>query len=119
MYKYTSELRADELGTSLIIHFHFADNVLAVGMYPYGNAREIQLPDGQYSFKCQHGQPECVGNLIEACLQKLTNFNPFYYLPVLECMESAKDPVSAAPECLELFIPNSSWDTVQKCAKVV
>jgi hypothetical protein len=43
--------------------------ILSVGLYPYGNAQESQLPDGSWKFQCQHGQPECTGNLIEVCIQ--------------------------------------------------
>ena len=43
-------------------------------MYPYGNAHEKKLPDGHYAYECQHGDVECQGNFIEACIQKETNF---------------------------------------------
>ena len=34
-------------------------------MYPYGNAKETQNPDGTWKFECQHGEKECTGNLLE------------------------------------------------------
>ena len=47
-----------------------------------------------------------------------TNYNPKYFLPVIDCMESADDTINAAPECLELFIPNLPYKIIDECAKV-
>ena len=87
-------------------------------MYPYGNAHEKKLPNGHYAYECQHGGRECQGNFIEACIQRATNFKASFYYPVLECMKAAKDPLNAAQECLENFVPNAKWDDVSKCANV-
>ena len=92
--------------------------ILEVRLYPYGNAKEIPLPDGSYAYKCQHGEEECKGNFIEACILDATNYNPEYFLPVIDCMESADDTINAAPECLELFIPNLPYKIIDECAKV-
>ncbi|XP_023342039.1 gamma-interferon-inducible-lysosomal thiol reductase [Eurytemora carolleeae] len=39
--------------------------IVQFSMYPYGNAKESQNPDGTWKFECQHGDKECTGNLIE------------------------------------------------------
>jgi len=31
---------------------------------PFGNAYETKNTDGTYSYKCQHGTSECLGNLM-------------------------------------------------------
>ena len=59
-----------------------------------------------------------LGNFIEACIQRETNFNADIYFPVLECMETAKEPLTVAKQCLELFVPNAKWSLVSKCAHV-
>lgn len=87
-------------------------------LYPYGNAHEEKLPDGHYKYICQHGDLECQGNFVEACIQYATSFNSNVYFPVLECMESAKNPLMAAKQCLALFVPNSNWSLVENCVNV-
>ena len=89
-------------------------------MYPYGNAHEEKLPNGTYQFHCQHGEKECIGNLIEACILDITNYNSAYYFPIIKCMESADDPVKAAPKCLEIYISDIPipYSLIDKCAKV-
>lgn len=41
----------------------------------------------EYVFECQHGEEECLGNLIHACAQKLLG-EPDAYMPFLLCMEA-------------------------------
>lgn len=90
--------------------------IMDIKMYPYGNAHEEKLPNGHYAYHCQHGDKECRGNFIEACIQRETNFNADVYFPVLECMETAKEPLTVAKQCLELYVPNAKWSLVSKCA---
>ena len=92
--------------------------IFEIELYPYGNAHEEKLPNGTYQFHCQHGEKECIGNLIEACILDITNYNSAYYFPILECMESADDPVKAAPKCLEIYISDLPFNLIDKCAKV-
>ena len=72
-----------------------------IKLYPYGNAHEKKLPNGHYAYTCQHGDLECKGNFIEACIQQETDFNADVYFPVLECMESSDKPLTVAKQCLE------------------
>ena len=101
---------------SPLLHFL---GIMDLRMYPYGNAHEKKLPNGHYAYECQHGGRECQGNFIEACIQRATNFKASLYYPVLECMEAAKDPLNAAQECLENFVPNAKWDDISKCVNVM
>ena len=62
-----------------------SSGIFKIRMYPFGNARETRLPNGTYSYHCQHGQQECEGNLLEVCLMKSLNFRAQKYLPILAC----------------------------------
>ena len=49
-------------------------DIINITFVPYGNTKEKYHPiTHQYSFTCQHGTDECLGNLIHVKLQ-LTNF---------------------------------------------
>lgn len=61
--------------TSFKIAFETKDiNLIAdFHLYPYGNAKEYQASD-RWIFKCQHGENECVGNLMENCAFDITDY---------------------------------------------
>jgi len=71
--------------------------------YPYGNANEKQNADGSWSFTCQHGVNECIGNMYEACAMEHNNATDSKNVPVwwpfFYCMEksgNAADTVVAS-----------------------
>ncbi|AWP10764.1 putative gamma-interferon-inducible lysosomal thiol reductase-like isoform 7 [Scophthalmus maximus] len=84
-------------------------DIMAVTLVPYGNAK---LPSPNSPFTCQHGEPECRGNLIEACIIHLTRHSS---LQIIYCMESAADVLNAAKPCLQLYAPSVSWSSVDSC----
>lgn len=73
-------------------------------VYPFGNAKESGS-SGEYTFTCQHGTPECEGNMYEACAINQNNgtdasTNAPYYWPFLVCMEQGA-PESDAEKCAQ------------------
>ncbi|XP_077439977.1 gamma-interferon-inducible lysosomal thiol reductase-like isoform X1 [Vanacampus margaritifer] len=86
--------------------------IMKVTLVPYGNAKE--LVSGNTTFACQHGEPECRGNMIEACILHLTGPTAFQ---TIYCMESAADVLSAAQPCLQMHAPAVSWASVDSCVK--
>ncbi|KAM9718790.1 gamma-interferon-inducible lysosomal thiol reductase isoform 2-T2 [Menidia menidia] len=85
-------------------------DIMSVTLVPYGNAQE--KPDGQkYQFECQHGEKECLGNMIETCLLNMTDMA----FPIIFCMESSTDVISAADSCVELYAPELSMDKLKSC----
>jgi len=90
--------------------------VMQVAMYPYGNAKQAQNPDGSWNFTCQHDAPECNGNLLEICIIKYLDWDSVKYVPIIECMEAADDPISSAQGCVEK-LSELSFDKIQTCAK--
>nr|XP_039269319.1 gamma-interferon-inducible lysosomal thiol reductase-like isoform X1 [Styela clava] len=90
--------------------------ILKIQLYSYGNAKEMKnASTGMWDFTCQHGPQECVGNLIENCIQKYTMNDPMKYFPIFYCMESAQDPVEAAKMCVTKG--GLKWSDVDTCAK--
>nr|XP_046263852.1 gamma-interferon-inducible lysosomal thiol reductase-like [Scatophagus argus] len=86
------------------------NDIMSVTLVPYGNAQEKH--DGQkYVYDCQHGEQECLGNMIETCLLNMTDMA----FPIIFCMESSTDVIKSAKSCLELYSPQLSWDTVMSC----
>ena len=85
---------------------------------PYGNAKEIQNPDGTFAYKCQHGERECAGNFREACIIYKTGYNATKYFPVLECMEASGKPLIYGKKCLKTFQPQIKWKNILDCASV-
>ncbi len=54
-----------------------------VKFYPYGNARQ-KKSGNKWVFTCQHGAPECQGNLIETCA--LNKMNSDKFMDFLICL---------------------------------
>lgn len=88
-------------------------DIMDLTVVPYGNAKETY--DGQkYVFTCQHGEAECLGNMIQACLLNLTESRAFN---IIFCMETATDVLQAAKPCVDLFAPELSEEKLWSCVK--
>ncbi|XP_069783855.1 gamma-interferon-inducible lysosomal thiol reductase-like isoform X4 [Narcine bancroftii] len=82
--------------------------------YQIASACQERNESGKWIFNCQHGQEECTGNMIEACLMHtLQNVKRFF--PIIFCMESAPDVISAAQLCLKVYEPTVDWTEIEKC----
>jgi len=88
--------------------------------FPYGNAKETQNADGTWTFTCQHGVNECIGNMYEACAIKYYNttdskhvptFWPFFY-----CMEKSGNAAdtTVASGCAKNN--GLDWTVITTCA---
>lgn len=89
-------------------------DIMKVVLIPYGNAQESY--DGkQYKFTCQHGEEECLGNMIETCLLNQTSFESAF--KTIFCMEASSNVVKAGEQCAKLFAPMVKWDSVMTCVK--
>ncbi|XP_068175934.1 gamma-interferon-inducible lysosomal thiol reductase-like [Antennarius striatus] len=87
-------------------------DIMTVTLVPYGNTKD--LPTTNSPFVCQHGEPECTTNMIEACIIHLTGHVAFQ---IIHCMESAADVLHAAQPCVQLYAPAVSWSSVDSCLK--
>ncbi|XP_059915589.1 gamma-interferon-inducible lysosomal thiol reductase [Gadus macrocephalus] len=86
-------------------------DILNVTLVPYGNAKEW-FDGKKYVFTCQHGEEECLGNMIETCLLTLAGSSAFQ---VIYCMESSTDVIKSAEACLNLYQPTLKWASVVSC----
>ncbi|XP_075877165.1 gamma-interferon-inducible lysosomal thiol reductase [Nelusetta ayraudi] len=85
-------------------------DIMTVSLVPYGNAQE-KAGVKKYIFECQHGEQECLGNMIEACLLN-TSSQAF---SIIYCMESSSDVIKAAKSCVGLHDPSLDWNEVMSC----
>merc|ERR1711970_105652 len=80
----------------------------------YGNSDTTGDMESGFSIQCQHGERECVGNVVQACTVK---YQPDMWSQVylMNCMAAAGQPEIAGPACFqELGI---DYDPVQACAE--
>ncbi|XP_029931307.1 gamma-interferon-inducible lysosomal thiol reductase-like [Myripristis murdjan] len=89
-----------------------ASGIMSVALVPYGNAEE-KVVGHKYVYQCQHGEQECLGNTIEACVMNMTGPAAF---PIIFCMESAADVIKAAESCVGVY-SNVSWSSIMSCVK--
>jgi len=106
------------LTTSLYPTFLKLQNtgLLKVNLYPYGNGHQKQKADGSWEFTCQHGVPECLGNLLEVCILSHLGWDQNLFLPVISCMEGADDPITSARGCVRDLAPSISFRDIKKCS---
>jgi interferon gamma-inducible protein 30 len=89
--------------------------------FPYGNANEKQNADGTWSFTCQHGVNECIGNMYEACAIEHNNSTnttshiptwwPFYY-----CMEKSGNAADTAVASACAKNNGLDWSVITACS---
>jgi len=87
---------------------------------PYGNANEKQAADGTWTFTCQHGVNECIGNMYEACAMEhnpglRSDGSPVWW-PFFYCMEKSGNAAveSVASGCATNNGLN--WTVITTCA---
>jgi len=56
----------------------------------YGNAAGVPP-----NVECQHGAPECLGNMAEECAKNQTGGAPLKYMPFVACLEAGQEITNA------------------------
>uniref|UniRef100_A0A8C7MT18 Gamma-interferon-inducible lysosomal thiol reductase n=1 Tax=Oncorhynchus kisutch TaxID=8019 RepID=A0A8C7MT18_ONCKI len=77
------------LTSQLFSTWTMLQDIMSVTLVPYGNAHE-SFDGKQYQFTCQHGEEECLGNMIEPTVYQV---------------------------CVALYDPNTKWDSIMTCVK--
>jgi len=82
-------------------------NITNIHFVPFGNARE----NTDKTFTCQHGAPECKGNMVQACGMY---FNPdqAVWWPYVACLEKGSPP-NDGQKCAQQTSLN--WDQINGC----
>ncbi|XP_077187623.1 gamma-interferon-inducible lysosomal thiol reductase isoform X2 [Paroedura picta] len=102
------------VSTQLFPTWVMLNEIMNVTLVPFGNAKETKA-EGKWHFECQHGQEECQGNMMEACLIHLLKDFDLYF-PVIFCMESGSAVVGNLLPCLKVYAPELSLANVTACA---
>jgi interferon gamma-inducible protein 30 len=89
--------------------------------FPYGNANEVKNADGTYTYSCQHGVNECIGNMYEACaMEHYPAYDPVTNIPqwwnFFYCMEKSGTPyqTSTASNCAASG--GLDWNVITTCS---
>ena len=97
-------------------------DIMSISLYPFGNAREHELTNGTYVYTCQHGEEECFGNFVEACILKMKQFDADQYMPMISCIEggvqTGKSIKNIVRSCLRMYLNKKSQSWVMECAMV-
>ncbi|RVE60975.1 hypothetical protein OJAV_G00165970 [Oryzias javanicus] len=92
--------------------WNLLNDIMSVNLVPYGNAQE-KTEGTKYVFECQHGEDECLGNMIETCLLNMTEMA----FQIIYCMESSTDVLGSVESCLKVYDPQLSMDKLNSCSK--
>lgn len=106
---------------SLWTAFEKVSDIFTITLVPFGNAMERKDPvkKDYYKFECQHGEQECIGNIIDSCvIYQLQNERASFNFT--HCVSSdlkehrGNDIEKAAKRCAKE--QNIDFDKVQTCA---
>lgn len=103
----------DFIQTQYYPAFRLIGNIMNVHLVPYGNAQETQ-EGGKWVYDCQHGEEECIGNLIETCAIYLYP-NASTYFSFIHCIETSSSvPRMAAPSCAQQY--ELDYSKIESCS---
>ena len=89
------------------------EKYLEVNLWAYGNASQ-RFEDGKWKFTCQHGESECLGNMIITCSQKILKtdvFNKFVVCFLDNIMEN-DNQFETVTQCSSHNVSNQLEDCV-------
>merc|ERR1719154_46058 len=72
---------------------------LQINYKPFGFASWVETGDGGFTFECQHGADECLGNKAQACLLNMVPKQE-EIVPLINCMMKTRNPPSIGDECI-------------------
>ncbi|XP_063003467.1 gamma-interferon-inducible lysosomal thiol reductase [Elgaria multicarinata webbii] len=89
------------------------NDIMNVTLVPYGNARETKGPT-KWEFDCQHGEDECLGNMMETCILHLLP-DPLFHMLTIFCLESSIYVSRNLQTCMKLYFPHVPLDNITNC----
>lgn len=85
-----------------------------LALIPYGKARTTDN-GGTYTFECQHGPVECLGNKVHGCVLKNVP-DTRLQTKIVTCMISNnRKPKKIAQKCVEKHLGTGHWAPIQAC----
>lgn len=89
-------------------------DIMDVTLIPYGNADTTKNPDGSYSFNCQHGPDECLGNKLHTCAIAKLDVTQEVLISFVKCTEAAQGTIVQRGETCakKLEVP---FEEVKRC----
>lgn len=88
--------------------------LLVLDLIPFGHCKVQQRKNGMYDFKCQHGEKECYGNRVHACvIQQGVDKGNAKVVMALTCLMNYNYQDMEVKRCLEKS--NLSWDRHKLC----
>ena len=92
---------------------------VVINLIPYGLAEESSnLFKGGYTYKCHHGENECLGNAVHACIEDIVGrINSYQFIICIENMvkKTKGDFLKASEMCLRDF--DGLYQQVSECAQ--
>ncbi|XP_038628109.1 gamma-interferon-inducible lysosomal thiol reductase [Tachyglossus aculeatus] len=89
--------------------------IMNVTLVPYGNAQETNV-SGKWEFTCQHGEDECLLNMVETCVMDAVK-DASDAFAIIFCIESSSSIKDSLDSCLKIYSPTTSPDDIMKCTK--
>ncbi|GAB6031765.1 E3 ubiquitin-protein ligase NRDP1 [Chamberlinius hualienensis] len=105
----------DFISNQLLPTFKLVPEILSVRVYPYGNAQQV-FDGNEWVFTCQHGEPECIGNVIQSCAVSIYP-DQNVFIPYLGCTETPSnvtEPNIAASQCA--YEQGLDYQLINTCA---
>lgn len=100
---------------------------ISLDLLPHGKANQsFDKNTNRWHFSCQHGPPECHGNLITTCAIHISQRNESIYLPFAKCFfegdptdwffngfQGKRNPMKTGKKCAEDI--GISWSRLNEC----
>ncbi|XP_045489747.1 gamma-interferon-inducible lysosomal thiol reductase isoform X1 [Pieris rapae] len=86
-----------------------------VKLVPYGKSTHDK-PNGKWLFNCHHGEDECYGNKLQACILKDKKLQDTDKMEMVICLMGQTNPDKSLDTCLQQVKREGESDKLKKCA---
>ncbi|XP_045530544.1 gamma-interferon-inducible lysosomal thiol reductase-like isoform X1 [Pieris brassicae] len=86
-----------------------------VKLVPYGKSTHDKV-NGKWQFNCHHGEDECYGNKLQACILKHKKLEDTVKMEMVICLMGQTSPDKSLDTCLQQVKREVESDKLKKCA---
>ncbi|XP_045505981.1 gamma-interferon-inducible lysosomal thiol reductase-like isoform X2 [Colias croceus] len=86
-----------------------------VKLVPYGKSTHDKV-NGKWQFICHHGNDECYGNKVQACILKDRSLADTDKMELVICLMGQANPDKSLDTCLEQMKKSAETSKLKKCA---